>query len=60
MHLDGKVGPSNMHSYALSSGNFLVGLRSISSLENDAVSLGMNIMMYHRFVGLIRVGSNLI
>ena len=33
MHLDGIVGPSNMHSYALSSGNFLVGLRSISSLE---------------------------
>mmetsp|Transcript_64132 Transcript_64132/g.105333 ORF Transcript_64132/g.105333 Transcript_64132/m.105333 type:complete len:907 (-) Transcript_64132:41-2761(-) len=30
MHLDGIVGPSNMHSYALSSGNFLVGLRSIS------------------------------
>jgi len=30
MHLDGTVGPSNMHSYALSSGNFLVGLRSIS------------------------------
>ena len=58
MHLDGMVGPSNMHSYALSSGNFLVGLRSISSLENDAVSLGMNIMkIYHRFVGLIRVGS---
>jgi len=30
MHLDGVVGPANMHSYALSSGNFLVGLRSIS------------------------------
>ncbi|CAK8986181.1 unnamed protein product [Durusdinium trenchii] len=30
MHLEGLVGPSKMHSYALSSGNFLVGLRSLS------------------------------
>lgn len=35
MHLDGVVGPTNMHSYALSSGNFLVGLRSISAWVNQ-------------------------
>ena len=37
MHLDGVVGPANMHSYALSSGNFLVGLRSISAWADQSV-----------------------
>ncbi|CAE8644117.1 unnamed protein product [Polarella glacialis] len=29
MHLEGSPGPANLHSYALCSGNFLVGLRSV-------------------------------
>ncbi|CAJ1354594.1 unnamed protein product [Effrenium voratum] len=30
LHLEGAVGPASMHSQALTSGNFLVGLRAIS------------------------------
>ena len=30
MHLEGVPGPANLHSYALASGAFLVGLRAIS------------------------------
>ena len=35
MHLDGVVGPANLHSPSLLSGSFMVGLRAISHLDDD-------------------------
>lgn len=35
MHLDGVVGPANLHSPSLLSGSFMVGLRAISPLDDE-------------------------
>ena len=35
MHLEGVPGPDSLHSYALASGAFLVGLRAISHLAQN-------------------------
>ena len=44
MHLDGVVGPANLHSPSLLSGSFMVGLRAISPLDDE-----LHLRFFHRF-----------